>query len=431
MGVLGIFFPAKNVVANSDVKQSSPDPDPASSQPVSSTVPSEAEPALELSKPVPSVASAVPVEAKAEESTTRKPTRRLSFRPFAPSPKLHKPILSESQEHEKKASAANAFSKRWAKPLSSNSDKRAKESALIVRTLIVGHTSNDFSAPTLTKAIATPQLSKVKSELMQPNSANKLIAQLRDLPAMESAVGDGKESAHGPIHAVCLAYPDADEHELHFAQLTPDDHVESSRFVPNVGSASMEKLNGMLSEMHIVDLITAPDLGIGQPGNGSGLLAGALPTAETVISGIEQLTPQLMALGYATGRAVLPDHKGVHPPTDRISVITYWWGLEIVLPEPTIQYLTNAQSISGTLVNFLTALSLINNGVREILPFVRYISQFIDFEFKTIKSQDRGKGVVCAATWIMPAALVTKKFSVDFKILNSSPGSASLGFSSA
>jgi hypothetical protein len=106
----------------------------------------------------------------------------------------------------------------------------------------------------------------------------------------------------------------------------------------------------------------------------------------------------------------------------------------------------NAQSISGTLVNFLTALSLINNGVREILPFVRYISQFIDFEFKTIKSQDRGKGVVCAATWcvhrplfytisrvnrIMPAALVTKKFSVDFKILNSSPGSASLGFSSA
>jgi len=414
MGVLGIFSgSAKTVPANSVAIQSSPDPDPASSQPASSTVPSEAEPAplLELSKPALSVASDVPVQAKAEESTARKPpARRLSFRPFAASAKQqqHKPILSEAQEHEKKASAANAFSKFWVTPLSSNSDKRAKESALIVRTLIVGHSSNDFSEPTLTKAVATPQLSKVKSQLMQPTSANKVIAQLRALPVMESATGDGKESPHGPIHAVCLARPDADEHELHFAKLTPDAHVESSKFVPNVGSASLEKLTDMFSEMHIVDLVTASDLGIGQPGDGPGLLAGAVPTAETVIQGIEQLTPQLMALGYATGRAVLPDHKGVHPPTDRISVLTYWWGLEIVLPEPTMQYLSSTQSIAGTLVNFLTALSLMNNGVREILPFVRYISQFIDFEFKTIKSQDKGKGVVCAATWIMPAALVPR-----------------------
>jgi len=45
-------------------------------------------------------------------------------------------------------------------------------------------------------------------------------------------------------------------------------------------------------------------------------------------------------LGYATGKAILPDHKGVHPPTDRISVLTYWWGLEIVLPPPSIKYLS-------------------------------------------------------------------------------------------
>jgi hypothetical protein len=54
-----------------------------------------------------------------------------------------------------------------------------------------------------------------------------------------------------------------------------------------------------------------------------------------------QITPQLMALGYATGKACLPDHTGacmrsllntalshifsltgVYPPTDRISVLT-------------------------------------------------------------------------------------------------------------
>ena len=50
-------------------------------------------------------------------------------------------------------------------------------------------------------------------------------------------------------------------------------------------------------------------------------------------------------------------------------------------------------------MNFLSALALIDNGVREILPFIRYISQYVDFEFNAIKGQDKGKGVVCAATW--------------------------------
>jgi hypothetical protein len=51
------------------------------------------------------------------------------------------------------------------------------------------------------------------------------------------------------------------------------------------------------------------------------------------------------------------------------------------------------------MINILTALSTMNGGVREILPFVRYISQFIDFEFNAIQGQNQGQGVVCAATW--------------------------------
>lgn len=82
-------------------------------------------------------------------------------------------------------------------------------------------------------------------------------------------------------------------------------------------------------------------------------------------------------------------------------------------------------------MNFLTAFALVNNGVREILPFIRYFSQFIDFEFDAIKSQDHGQGVVCAATWfnsflanfqpishlsnrIMPAAMIPRPW--DFPI---------------
>lgn len=58
-----------------------------------------------------------------------------------------------------------------------------------------------------------------------------------------------------------------------------------------------------------------------------------------------------------------------------------------------------AHSISGTIMNVLTALGVMYAGVREILPFVRYFSQYIDFEFKSIQAQNHGKGVICAATW--------------------------------
>lgn len=51
------------------------------------------------------------------------------------------------------------------------------------------------------------------------------------------------------------------------------------------------------------------------------------------------------------------------------------------------------------MLNFLSAAALVNNGVREILPFIRYIAQFVDFELSAIKKQDLGEGVVCAATW--------------------------------
>jgi len=104
----------------------------------------------------------------------------------------------------------------------------------------------------------------------------------------------------------------------------------------------------------------------------------------------------------------MPDHSGIYPPTDRMSVLTYWWGLELVLPSSSLAYLGSAQSVSNAVMNFLSALALINNGVREILPFIRYISQYVDFEFNAIRGQDKGKGVVCAATWIMPVALVPR-----------------------
>ena len=50
-------------------------------------------------------------------------------------------------------------------------------------------------------------------------------------------------------------------------------------------------------------------------------------------------------------------------------------------------------------MNFLTGVAVVNGGVRELLHFIRYISQYIDSEYSMIQSEDQGLGVVCAATW--------------------------------
>jgi len=236
--------------------------------------------------------------------------RRFSFRSFTLTERVadRKPALSAIQEQEKKVHAAEASAKRIQKVQVSKSEKRAKKSALQLRALIIGPTST--AAPKMTPAVARPQLSKLKSQLMEPKTANKLIAQLRILPASGQPSID--HTSQRPIHAVCLARTDAEEDQLHFAKLRPaEDQVSAQAFdFPGVISAPLDSLTDMFNEMLVIDLVTSPDFGLGQPGNGKGILAGAVPTAETVLQGVKQITPQLMALGYATGKIISPNHSG-------------------------------------------------------------------------------------------------------------------------
>ncbi|GJE94490.1 hypothetical protein PsYK624_106600 [Phanerochaete sordida] len=329
--------------------------------------------------------------------------RRFSFRPLAfkfmngqaPSDERAKPILSTEEEHKKRLQVSDDRTRRIIRI--SNADKRAKESAVVVRSLIIGPNGTTLPKP---KPVSKPKVERAKSQLLKPKSANRLIAHLRALPT-ESVNTAGEATAVGPappIRAVCLKVTDAEVDSRHF----------TTAGVTSVYSASYTQLKDVFDNMELVDLVTAPNMGLGASAEEPGLFSGAVPTAKTIIEGVEQVTPQLMALGYATGKALLPDHSGVHPPTDRMSVLTYWWGFEVCMPPASIQYLGNVPSIAHSAINILTALSVLNEGVREILPFVRYISTFIDTEYNMIKGQDQGKGVVCAATWLLPAALVPR-----------------------
>ncbi|KAF8135581.1 hypothetical protein EV363DRAFT_1320977 [Boletus edulis] len=313
-------------------------------------------------------------------SSTGKDPRRFSFPSFAflrSDAKQNKlrsvpPLVQTQPPSASKALVKKSKTSRALSVLTigtaASSEKRAKESAAIVRSVIVGdHNTSSDPKSNKSKPVSKQDMARVKSQLLDPKTAAKVISHLRALPAHPS---DSPSNTNVPIHAVCLDMLDKDIYEQYI-----------SRFEP-MATASLSTVSTVLADVHLIDLLTAPDMGIGAPVTAQGLFAGALPTAETVIEGIEQITPQLMALGYATGKAILPDHKGITVPTDRVSVLTYWWGFE--------------------------AISLLNPGVREIIPFIRYIAQFVQCEWNLVKRADEGKGVVCTATWVLPVALVPR-----------------------
>jgi hypothetical protein len=171
--------------------------------------------------------------------------------------------------------------------------------------------------------VSPVQLDTVKAQLLKPKMANRVITQLKALPALTDSISQKSV----PIHAVCLPLTDEVIAEKHFSQLRnvapTKEPTEGTAFhLPIITSATFESVTETLKDLHIVSLFKAPDLGLGQPGNGSGLLAGAIPTAETVINGIEKITPELMTLSYATGTSIIPDHVGIHPHVDRMSCLT-------------------------------------------------------------------------------------------------------------
>lgn len=292
--------------------------------------------------------------------------------------------------------------------------ERAEESAEIVRALIIGPTS---IYPALKKSQAVPnvhvQLEKINSQFKNPESANNLIFELRNLDlAADASVPLPTVSnqpfgkRRGPIRAVCLDKTEEEAGNHCFAHLKPE--ATSHLFTQSVVTANLDSIASTLGGLGIKDLV-AVKFDLGKPTSSEGILTKALP-AETVMKGVKI---QLTTLGYTTGQTILPDHQGVHPPVDRISLFTYWWGFELVLPPPTLMYLRRAQSISKAAANFLTAIASINGGIQEILPYIRFISQFIESEIIAILNLDQGLGVVCAAVWLLPFALATRPWDFD------------------
>jgi len=102
-------------------------------------------------------------------------------------------------------------------------------------------------------------------------------------------------------------------------------------------------------------------------------------------------------------------------PKDRLSVWCYWWGFEIALPQEGVERLKTAKSIEGAAMQILVALTAAGGAV-ELLPFIRCIGAYMDVEWGAINEQNQGKGVVIAATWALPMALVPRAWDFDSSV---------------
>ena len=265
------------------------------------------------------------------------------------------PATDAPTDHVKPSSALSLLS----------ADHRAKQSALIVRSFIVGQDTDEGGVASPKVPISRTQLKNIKAQLSKPKTANKVIAQLRALPSFPNSASHASE----PIQAVCLPYSDEEADAKRFGTLrnvklpstTTATTTATTTNVPSSlpeGSTTINAITDAFKNVHIVNLFTTPGLSLGELAGAEGIFAGALPSAETVINGFTQITPQLMALGYTAGKSLVPNHKGIYPPTDRLSVLTCtllvhyhvaeisnvccvdWWGLEILLPPPTLAYLS-------------------------------------------------------------------------------------------
>lgn len=384
------------------------------------------------------------------DSTQPARRRRISFRSFGFFYGRNRPAPSAIAQADSEETVAAEVPLRE-KIKSKRDARKVEKAALVLQSFLLGHTpafpsllplsatsaqGSSNGKPTKGKAKAKAhaipatkppspsKLSKANNQLLSPDQANKVIAKLRklpvpngpELPGIEYAGEHVVSRAEGPIHAVCLDCTEEEADMYHFSLLTTGAEMSSHGNqdnepgvmvlgdTPSIASANLSSLVPVLRSLHIITLVSSPDLGFGQPPDSPGPLAGSVPSARAVSDGMAEITGQLLALGFATSKAVFPDHAGVYPPTDRMSVLTCetfshslkvqfsivtdWWGMEVCLPPPTLLYLAvsgtvllhllhliyndskNVKSIQNSALNLLTAVSLFSNGIREILPFV-------------------------------------------------------------
>ncbi|PWZ03697.1 hypothetical protein BCV70DRAFT_22043 [Testicularia cyperi] len=125
------------------------------------------------------------------------------------------------------------------------------------------------------------------------------------------------------------------------------------------------------------------------------------------------------------------------PSSTKVSVHASWWGYNIYLPQPVIDSLEDDVDEAEKIANLInkcltfmlnnipaglpTALGTVITILKAIAPTTGYISTFIGWSWDTIKSFNKGQGVVLSATWILPVALIPRSWDAPTNPASSTP----------
>ncbi|PLW20903.1 hypothetical protein PCANC_08638 [Puccinia coronata f. sp. avenae] len=242
------------------------------------------------------------------------------------------------------------------------------------------------------KPLETPLGSKAKNKqillhLNNPTYASKIISMLKQEPSPSYVMQPGGQAETAMPRGVCLQMS---EMELEAKSVSGND-------MEDVIHVTKALTMGVTPRQGIMNLIT-------------GLSVGGLMNTLGSCTGFYD--------ALAIGSKNLIDRTDAHQeligmvPKDRISVWCYWWGFEIALPLESLERLKTVRSIESAASQMLVALTAAGGAV-ELLPFIRFISAYLDMEWGAINEQNKGKGVVIAATWALPMALVPRPWDFD------------------
>lgn len=177
------------------------------------------------------------------------------------------------------------------------------------------------------------------ASLANPKEAPQIVLELKRIP-VDGQVNAKDDGVHASFKtkAACLEYTD-----VHALNVCMDRVASPFADDSNVEQPTGDNPNGHTKQVRGVDLFTGKFRAL------SSVAGDGFPTPGKILGQVVTSTGTFAALADVTGRLIEASgsHEGlITPPCDRISILVYWWGYELVLPPPSLIYLSNARSVA-------------------------------------------------------------------------------------
>ncbi|KDE09496.1 hypothetical protein MVLG_00396 [Microbotryum lychnidis-dioicae p1A1 Lamole] len=260
-------------------------------------------------------------------------------------------------------------------------------------------------------AVSSKSIIKLKKQLLDPQQARKIVLDLKRMELPPNLTAAGIDAATSNQLPSCTHLSSTRGYAL--APLT----------IPTTGGAASNTAGTATASY-------TPNASTSDPPNPSPVSPSStpyfvIPNPSTVAKELTRIAgPGAIEAAKEGAYELLADvsgamvrrsgaQNGMKASFEGMSFFIYYWGFEITLPPPTMLSLSQFRNFQNTLFAVLQAF-VIAGGAPELAPFIRYISMYMDTEWDGIARQDKGNGVVLAATWLLPIALVPRAW--DFPL---------------